>query len=465
MRSPCLVAHDIQSTPKNILSIELSDVEATNSSDIAYWIVDMQNWQAGWKLVVALRLDLSPKVYLRPIIYLNPEDTTPEEIIKASDGVLVGDLLDNQTVREHASRLEVINQWIERLPDPDTAADTNIAFKALRMTASRGVEQKPITTVHRISGYAYPLIDPFLPQHDSGMLETLEFLREQKLLTSHFINKANFCSNCGSAFINFKEVCPQCNTDDLSVDELLHHFRCAHVAVMSDYQRGSSMVCPKCDRELHHIGVDYDKPSIMYKCNKCSHGFQEPKIMTTCYNCKRSTEPENQINREIFSYAASAIGQNAAIHGMEALFSRILDSELQLSRLDAFKGFYRVEASRIQRYKKSESSLAMLALRDIETLYIRLGARSAGVFGELSAVFRTVLRKSDVITARNESIFFVIMTETDLKCAQRAVERLREGITELLSKSLDYEPDISTLVKPVSVDMDLDKMLEEFLSG
>lgn len=465
MRKPCLITRDVHAAAQNILSVDPAMVDEPDSQDIAYWIVDMHDWRAGWQLVAALREHLSPKVYLRPLVYLNADNSMPEEISKAADGHLPGGLEDNKGLEELASRFEVTNQWIDHLPDAHSAVDTNIAFKVLRLIASRNSEQEPVTTVRRISGYVYPLLEPLFSKRDEGVLEILEFLETQKLITGRFVSKAHFCSSCNSAFINFKEACPQCGADDLSVDELVHHFRCAYMGAMSDFQRGSSMVCPKCDRELHHIGVDYDKPSIMYKCNQCSHGFQDPSIMTTCYNCGRSTEPENQNSRVISAYSISAIGQNAASYGMEALFTKILDSELQLHSFDAFKDFYHIEAARIRRYKKSDSSLVMIALRDIDKLYVRLGGRATEVFGELSTVFRTVLRQSDVITARNESIFFVIMTETSATHAERAVERLREGITGLLANNLDFAPEMSSLIKTVSTDMDLDQTLEAFLKA
>jgi len=465
MRKPCLIGRESSSVPQGMLFKDLAMVDEPGSKDIAYWIVDMQDWRKGWQMVASLREHLSPKVYLRPIVYMNVDNSMPEEISKAADGSLRGNLDNSTGLEELASRFESINQWIDHLPDPSTAVDANISFKVLRLIASREGEQEPVTTVRRKSGYVYPLLEPLFSKRDEGVLEILEFLDTQKLISGSFVSKAHFCSSCSSAFINFKETCPQCGADDLAVDELVHHFRCAHMGAMADFKRGSSMVCPKCDRELHHIGVDYDKPSIMYTCNQCSHGFQEPSIMTSCYNCGRSTEPENQNTRVISAYSISAIGQNAASYGMEALFTKILDSELQLCSLDAFRDFYRVEAARIRRYKKSESSLAMIALRDIDKLYMRLGGHATEVFGELSTVFKTVLRQSDVITARNESIFFVIMTETSVKHAERAVERLRDGIGELLTNNLDFTPEMSSLIKSISVDMDLDQTLEAFLQA
>ena len=33
--------------------------------------------------------------------------------------------------------------------------------------------------------------------------------------------------------------------------------------------RGGDLVCPKCNRQLRHIGVDYEKPSKLFTCFNC----------------------------------------------------------------------------------------------------------------------------------------------------------------------------------------------------
>jgi len=187
--------------------------------------------------------------------------------------------------------------------------------------------------------------------------------------------------------------------------------------------------------------------------------------MVACYNCGRSTEPENQIVKVIQSYSVSAIGLNAAEYGLEALFTNILDSELRLYSINAFHDFFHVEAARIRRYKISSSSLAMIQFRDIDQLYIKLGGRAQEVFAELSAIFKSVLRQSDIITARNESIFFVIMTETKKQEAYRAIERLQEDVVALFKNNLDFSPRLVISIEAIDEQMDLEKTLEDFLGN
>lgn len=465
MRKP----YYIQSSGSKIAcgGIEITSVDKIESipfDNVAYWLIDMRIWQDGWEILCQIRRQLSPAIYLRPVLFLIDSDTIPAEIVTASDGNIHRSSCDERLLEEWVSRVDHINQWITHLSNVKTGSDTNIAFKALRVITSRNIELEPITTVRRNSGYVYPLLEPLFEKRDSGVLETLDFLESQHLLSGRFISRAHFCGHCASAFLNFKETCPQCASDDIHSDELVHHFKCAYTAEITNFRKADRLVCPKCERELKHIGVDYDKPSIIYNCNSCSHQFQDPKIMTACYNCGRQAEPENQQTRSVQAFSVSAIGKNAADYGLDTLFTNILDSELNLFSEKAFNDFIRIEQARIKRYKKSASSLVLIRFSDLDKLYIKLGAKASDVFYELSIIFKAILRNSDVITAKNETIFFVILTETSTEHAARAVERLQESVQELFTNNLDFTPSMVTSIFNITTELVLETTLEEFLN-
>jgi len=445
--------------------ITQEEIGTIDSNNVAFWLIDMRVWTEGWDQLCWIRRNLSPAIYLKPVVFLTDSDDIPREIITASEGCISRNSCDDRILQEWASRVEPVNQWIEHLPNAESGSDTNIAFKVLRIITSRNLELEPLTTIRRNSGYVYPLLEPLFGKRDTGVLETLSFLESQHLLSGRFVSRAHFCGHCSSAFLNFKEVCPQCNADDIDSDELVHHFKCAYTAEISDFRKGDRLVCPKCERELKHIGVDYDKPSIVYHCNQCSHTFQDPKITTSCYNCGRESEPEHQEVKTIQAYSVSAIGQNAADYGLEALFTKILDTELNLFSEQAFQDFFQIEVARISRYKLSASSLVMIRFHDLDKLYIKLGSRAHDVFYELSMIFKTVLRQSDVITARNETIFFVIMTETSGEHAARAVERLQEGLQALFASNLDFKPEMSVKIEALRAELDIEVTLEGFLKN
>ena len=49
----------------------------------------------------------------------------------------------------------------------------------------------------------------------------------------------------------------------------IHHFRCSHQAVETEFQAGPHLVCPKCSQHLRHYGSDYDKPGAVFACQGC----------------------------------------------------------------------------------------------------------------------------------------------------------------------------------------------------
>jgi len=463
MKQPCFISTtSLTDVTLNIPGISDDAIDTFDNSQTSFWLVDMNDPTSGWNTVCKLRSNPYPAVYLRPIVYLMGADLLPEEIYHAANGHIKPENMNQRTLDSWASKLEPINLWIEKLEQPNTAKDTNIAFRVLRLIACSDREVSPTTSTRVNSGFVYPLLDPLFSKEDNSTFETLNFLLEQKLINSSFVSKAHFCGHCESAFLNFKETCTQCNSEDIVSDEIVHHFKCAYTGKISDFRNNDELTCPKCERTLQHIGVDYDKPSIIFSCNHCTHTFQEPEIQATCFSCSRTSSPENLTHRIIYSYSMSAIGKNAAIYGLDTLFTRIMESKLRLTPMPVFKEFYAIEASRIQRYKVSTSSLTLIHIANMSSVYIRMAHRAKELFEELSVIFRTTLRTCDVMTALNESTFFVIMTETAPQHAERAIERLNERITALLGNNLDFIPEIQSEIFKIDENIELDDTLEAF---
>jgi len=455
---------NMETPPADIPIADIANLQVVDQDTVSFFLVDFSDWQAGYRQLCEIRRALTPALYLKPVIFLNGPETAPRDISMSADGLIsLTEHPLSEQLENWAAKFEGINAKIHQFSNLSAEGETNIAFKVLRYIASRNMEIQPVPSVHTINGHIFPPLQPLFPKPDTGVLETLEYLETQKLLAGTFINHAYTCTHCGCAFLNFFETCPDCGSNDLSTDELIHHFKCAYVGELSEFRRDDNLICPKCDKLLKHIGVDYDKTSIVYHCNQCSNVFQEPGIMTACYNCLRETEPENQVQRTIKSYTITAIGENAGLYGMDSLFQNILERKLHALPFAAFKAFFRVERSRIKRYGLSTSSLAVLQFSGIEELYVRLGSRTHEIFNEISEAFKDGLRSSDVFSIRNETLFLVILTETSQQNGKLAILRLKERIDSLLKTNLDLTIDIHFAIEQFSSDLDLDTCLEKFL--
>lgn len=465
MRTPYYFSRNNAASPLAAVgTFNLAEISTYDLASISCFLVDGNSASEAMDNIGAIRQHDNPLIYLKPIVLIGNMNTlikTVEENVDHSASV-------EQFSREYLDNLsasfEAINQWIDAIPDVATVSDSSSRFKTLRLMASRDLKITPYYTVEHHNGFNYPKLKPLFAKKDNSIERTLEFLEQQQLITAKLKRRAHFCPHCDCAFLNFKETCPDCQSDNIETDELIHHFKCGHTDSAAKFKHFNKMQCPKCDNDLKHIGVDYDKPSTFHECNECSHTFQDPRVLADCYNCHRTMEPDNLDLRDINEYEVSALGKNAAIFGLDALFTSILSTDLNLYAQDEFKNFLAVERSRIKRYKLSQSSIALIHLGNLESLFETLGKKAEQVFKELSVVFKSVFRESDVISARNESVFCVLMTETSETNANLAISRLSASVDDLFKTNSNIDLLISSAIYNVVEFDSLEDQLDLFLA-
>ena len=110
--------------------------------------------------------------------------------------------------------------------------------------------------------------------------------------------------------MSYREVCPKCSSSNTTPDDIIHHFPCGYVGPMKDYknQIDDKLDCPKCNKRLRHIGVDYDKPSVIYECNHCAHKFQDYYVNAKCLSCESDKSVDQLRSMEIRSYRLTKKG-------------------------------------------------------------------------------------------------------------------------------------------------------------
>lgn len=432
-------------------------------NSITAFVVDIESNEFD-KTLTKIRSHWSPDVYLRPVIGVAQKSVTPE-IQSQFDEVLTLDELCEYKIN---NKVQKINSWIVALPKTAKAlSDTNLALKLIRLMASRQLTLRPVSTAENLSGFAYPIVSALFGDDQQGLFKLFDFLSEKQLVSNSFFTKTHNCSTCESAFLNFTEDCPDCGSSNLNRVELVHHYKCGFVDKINNFKTETALVCPKCDETLKHIGVDYDKPSIVYDCQSCSLSFQDPKVTAHCFSCSRESSIDDTIHRTVYTLELTSVGENTATFGMDSLFTSILKTQMSLYSLEEFNAFLRVEKSRIDRYKKSTTSIAVIHLNGLDNVYETLGKRTEQLFNELSVIFKSVFRESDLITALNESVFLVIMTETSVKNAELAISRLNEALDTLLKSNLEIDKPspILKLTKDVTLVEDASSFAEELLGN
>ncbi len=431
-----------------------------------FFLIDSADATIAWQLLHTIREHHHKSVYLKPVLLEERGAALDDALLVAAvDGVWKSGGDDTMLSGE----LEVlINQINARLRDilqnPMVRGDQQSGFRILRYIASRGVEQKPYTTSKRIIGYSYPALETFFAAQDDTVWSVLELLEQQQMLSRRFVSRSYQCIHCHSSFLNFVETCPDCQSLNIESDDLIHHFRCGYAGASKEFMKGNDMVCPKCSLNLKQIGVDYDKPSLTFKCNDCQYVFEEPHVSTICYHCGRRTDPEQQTQRDIYAYSITALGENAALFGPEQLFQNILGKDLNVIEFDAFSKMVDVEKARIQRYKISTSSVMVVEVGAFAKAMAMLGQRSIELYQELAHIFSLALRTSDVITTRGQSLFVSLLVETGVEPAKIALRRVAEPTEALFQDSVGISADLSSRIVAVDQNLDLNGLIETFLA-
>lgn len=407
-----------------------------------------------------------PGVYLTPVVVASAdEEGLPPELSEGAD--LVWNRTEDADAPPEGALASVkkIDRIVSRYDPASREGDRELAVRVLRFMSSRPGQFEPARTALRPAGFVYRRLDPFLNGATTELPDLLDALASRRLLRGSFVTNAYFCRHCSCAFLNFEETCPDCGSPRVEADDWIHHFRCAHTGPRSEFVDGAELTCPECGRALRQVGVDYDRPSVAYGCLDCGQSFDEPEMATTCYDCGRTAPPARQDRRTVESYTVTALGENTARHGLDRPFVSAIRRHQRALEYDTFRTVVEGEAARLERYDRPSSSLLLVLLRDVDRVQVELGVRAQQVFEELTATFDRFVRTSDFITARTDSLFLILLTETEAEDARNAEQRLREGVQELLEGNLEGPPRMRTAVQPVTPELDLEEAVEAFLES
>jgi RNA polymerase subunit RPABC4/transcription elongation factor Spt4 len=307
--------------------------------------------------------------------------------------------------------------------------------KVLRQLYTRDGRLVPVIDSKAHTGYNYPMLSEHYHNGNTPeMYKLLQSATEREYLRPKFIDKLHLCSNCYSAFINFRETCPKCESTDLVTENLIHHFVCAYVGPEHDFLSGDYMVCPKCNRLLRHIGVDYDKPSLIYNCRNCSNLFQEPVMEAFCFSCHKRNPVEALIDMPVYSYELTAIGEETAQNG----FSRDVKEEFELPGYITFTTFNIFLKYEIERSKTTNkvSAVGSLILRISNSDKEKMGAGYRKLITEVSDFIKNATLSTDILSFINNNTFLVISPDTDPAKLQTLLQNIQSSVNKLLANSL-----------------------------
>jgi two-component SAPR family response regulator len=347
-----------------------------------------------------------------------------------------------------------------------TTLINRILGKVLLYIHTRDIQDyRPLPSRESKLGYIYPMLTANLDfRREEKALDILDMAEQEGFLTSSYVDSFYTCNNCYNSYLLFRETCPSCQSADVESEEQIHHFPCAYVGPISDFQSSSdptALECPKCERTLKHIGVDYDKPSIIFTCNRCDHVFQDPVVKAKCNVCSSDMQVENLLKKNLKSYQLTSLGRDAAL-GKVIIDLNEFDDMVDVIDKEYFQ---RLLSKEIERKKEAtfDSTIASIQLENITEIYEKIGNQnSKKLVRELFELVNSEINRSDEAVFQSMVTIWILITEKGVREATPVIERIVKRIKDLIDDNYDdFSLSISKTIKPVVTNKTASDQLQE----
>jgi ssDNA-binding Zn-finger/Zn-ribbon topoisomerase 1 len=288
----------------------------------------------------------------------------------------------------------------------------------LRCIADAGGAIEPHPNPQTPHGYEYRALA-------QGVERDLQFLTEREYLDARFLDRVSLCPKCQSHHLNVREICPGCRRAHLATEVLLHHFRCGYTGraaeFASDHRSEGGYTCPKCNRQMRHLGTEYDRLGRTSVCRECGLSAEDLPVEAVCLACGIRTLAENLTSIDFFAYALTSLGR-AAIRN-DALLEHddqlLFISGPRIYRRRVMIEFLGQEIKRLDHFKVG-FSLLMAEYRS--------PAADDDHREHWLSRLRQCLRDMDLIGQLSNTLFVAILPQTTLRVAEELRQRILAGL-------------------------------------
>ena len=396
----------------------------------------------------------NPDDYLKPL-FLHPIFEKYKHLQSECNGIT-----DTEDLDEAAEKAREIFRLSNKLPTQTAShqhLDGELLVKLSQYLYTRKKALEPSPDRYAKLHYRFPFLTSFFEEKgEQKALSILKLGEKQGWFNTKVVDKLHLCPECDSAHHNLRACCPKCFSVDIVEEDLVHHFPCAHIAPMSDFQKkgNDGLHCPKCDKSLRHIGNDYDKPSAIFNCHSCHHTFQQPEFRALCIECETEVSLEKLKETVISNYELTAKAKSALQNG-EQISSNTASKKPGLTEpgvfeFDVFKILVRQE---MMRQKTQEKPTAMVGQVKIDGLPIQdfPEEMQTRLSSEVCKIIKSYLSPADAVSSKGAKTYFFMLSEAEEKLASNIKEVLTFNLNKLISSNLRE--------KNANVQVDLEPLL------
>ncbi len=268
-------------------------------------LVDCSDLKEAVALLRNIRKSNIETISFIPIFLLDIDEQASEEAKLLTDSTLK--VIQTESI--NAAIDAIFRRKNELKPYSSTKNMNKNLIHWMRYYYTRNKPMKPIKAPFTRLGYKYPILSTsYQSESPKQLINAIQEGIELNYLDGTFKDRIHLCAQCYSGFLNYKELDPKTGSANLETENLIHHFICAHVGPESDFNQGDQLICPKCTKTLRHIGVDYDKPSLMYHSLDGDNYFQEPDMKAECMHCNTQNDIQGLFQFDLFEFTLSELG-------------------------------------------------------------------------------------------------------------------------------------------------------------
>lgn len=398
------------------------------------FVLDTDSTNDAYEIVKKLRTHSRLNVALKPI-FVSIAYKLPVHITTHTDGFIELSLMSS-----YIQRIATINKRINTVQDPKLVShELLIQYRLLAYLFSRNTQLEPIHSRESLIGYEFPFLSLYFKKEESiKLLGLLQKCTEKNYTSFQLKDYIHLCKSCSGNYLNFRECCPKCNSIDIEAHDMIHHFECAHVAPAKDFKTEDGLECPKCDKTLRHIGIDYDKPSTIYSCNSCSHEFQNPGMLSLCMDCGTENQLEELLQKSIGTYAITQKGEQLLFQKGNSHSVKETNHSEHIGSLSVplFKILLEQEIKRVKA-TKGNSFYAAVQFKNNQLQLLNADAKK-GLMIEISGIIKSYLKDTDILSAESFNSYHILLPETTESQLER-LENIDYNLAKLLSDNIKEE--------------------------
>ncbi len=339
---------------------------------------------------------------------------------------------DSRSLQAALDKLTLLAERVCELPAEVLSSNCDRLLLLARL-ATRRTSLEAVYAPYTKAAIAYPAAGP-LPAPET----IAESLCEDGLLKRRFFDRLHSCPDCSSHRLSVREECSKCRSPRLTETRIIHHFICAHQSLEDEFRDGRSLVCPKCDRELIHFGIDYDRPGSVLRCDACEHVSDTVAVGFRCLDCGGHSDGDVIGWVDWFHYDLTSAGE-------EAVRRACLPGDVRPRRAEERLAFAAMEKLLRDLSARTNRPHCRIDLRFEHALQlVRMdGRRTATLALELAEeVARQHLRAGDVLLVDGNQ-FRILSPESrpdEAECLARTiVERIDETVAPMLGPVFSVE--------------------------